>query len=62
MRERGLTIRTLSPSGKILQAFGAFRELPVTDRSLSAANNHGSIFETLPDNLDDEPVVSYHHP
>jgi len=47
--ERGLTIRVLSPSGEVLQAFGPYRSAPVDARNLSEAVAGRAAFWTFLD-------------
>jgi signal transduction histidine kinase len=47
LRERGLTIRVLRPTGAVLQSFGSFRSMPVTTATVVAARQRRSTFETL---------------
>jgi heavy metal sensor kinase len=49
LKERGLTVRVLDPSGGILHAFGPYRMLPVEDSTMAAALAGQPSFSTLVD-------------
>lgn len=55
----GLTIQIFSRSGRILQAFGPYRHLPLAQASLAAALRQDTTLTTLTDSRDNEPVRSY---
>jgi heavy metal sensor kinase len=46
LESRGLSIRVLSPEGSMLEAFGPYRDLPVSAESIAAARMQRSIFTT----------------
>jgi len=62
LQERGLTIRILSPAGNQLEGFGPFSDLPVSAESLAAAAAHQSIFFTLNEPGESDPVRFYSVP
>jgi heavy metal sensor kinase len=47
LRDRGLTIRILTPAGQSLSSLGPYRSLPVTGESLAAARAEQSTFATV---------------
>jgi heavy metal sensor kinase len=49
LRERGLTIRVLDPSGHLLEAYGPYRNLPIDMVSVDTARNGVATFATLTD-------------
>ena len=62
LRNRGLTIRVLSPAGQSLDAFGPFHALPVSADSLDSARRGQSAFSSLSDPVSHEPVRVYTAP
>ena len=60
--ERGLTIRILSPRGNLIEASGLYLSFPVDPNSLAAAQTNQSIFATVSDPLEGEPVRFYSAP
>ena len=62
LAERGLTIRILSPRGDLIEAFGPYRNLPVSASSLNAARQNQSEFFTITDSGVSEPVRFYSAP
>jgi heavy metal sensor kinase len=49
LKERGLTVRVLDPSGRILRAFGQYRTLPVDQSTMALARAGQPVFSTSPD-------------
>ncbi|MEO7909256.1 MAG: ATP-binding protein [Roseiflexaceae bacterium] len=47
LRERGFTIRVLSPTGQLLQAVGPYRDLPVATTSMQTALQRQPSFATV---------------
>ncbi len=62
LRDRGMTIRILNPAGKIVQAVGPYRALPVATDSLLAAQRQASVFATLADPVTQVTVRFYTAP
>lgn len=62
LAERGLTIRILSPQGDLIEAFGPYRTLPVYTSSLIAARQNQSVYFTITDTNESEPVRFYSAP
>lgn len=62
LQSRGLTIRVLSPEGNSLEAFGPYRNLPVSAESLAAARAQRSIFFTQIEPDENDPVRFYSVP
>ena len=59
LRERGLTIRVLSPAGQLRQAVGPYRALSVDATALAAAAQGAPSYATLSTAADAEPVRVY---
>jgi len=59
LRARGLTIRIFGTTGQIMQAFGPYRDLPLTPASLAAALRQDVTFTTLADPHGNDPIRSY---
>jgi heavy metal sensor kinase len=62
LQSRGLTIRVLSPEGTLLEAFGPYRNLPVSAESLAAARVRQSIFVTQIEPEENDTVRFYSVP
>ncbi len=62
LQERGLTIRLFTPDGDLIQASGAFAELPLNPNELSDFRQHRDAFSTIPDPHDDERIRIYSAP
>ena len=61
LRDRGLTIRILSPDGTVLQSVGPYKNLSVDSRSIQNANARISSFSTISLN-DSDPIRVYTAP
>lgn len=62
LQERGLTIRILSPDGKLLEAFGPFSNLPVSTSDLSAGSRMQPTITTVTVSTESDPVRLYSEP
>lgn len=62
LAEHGLTIRILNPQGNPIEAFGPYRNLPVDPNSLVAAQANQTVFFTVSDPLESEPVRFFSAP
>jgi len=62
LRERGLTVRILDPTGGVLQAFGPYRSLPVEAASMAAAREGQPGFASLIDPTEGDSVRMYTAP
>jgi heavy metal sensor kinase len=62
LRERGLTVRILDPTGGVLQAFGPYRSLPVDAASMTASGKGQPGFDTLIDPTAGDSVRMYTAP
>lgn len=58
-RDSGLTIRIFDPNGQIIQAFGAYRNLPLAPASLAAALRQEIAFTTLADPDEGDSIRCY---
>ena len=62
LRDRGLTIRILDPTGHVVQSFGPYRLSPVDAASLAAAQQGQMAFTTVSASAQGEPVRFYTAP
>jgi heavy metal sensor kinase len=62
LRDRGLTLRILNPQGEPIDAFGPYRSLPVDLNSVRAAKDNRSLFFTVSDPIEGQPVRFYSAP
>lgn len=62
LRDRGLTIRILSPAGQVLASLGPYQALSVTRQSLAAGQQRQSTYETLATPTEPYPVRFYTAP
>jgi heavy metal sensor kinase len=62
LRDRGVTIRILDPSGQVVQAFGTYRDLPIPAESLAAALRRQATFATVPSPSEQAPARFYTAP
>lgn len=62
LRERGLTIRVLDPAGRLLEAYGPYRGLPVDPASVAAGRQRRSAFATLVDPSTGDAIRFYSTP
>jgi heavy metal sensor kinase len=62
LRDRGVTIRILDPGGRVVQAFGTYRDLPIPAGSLAAALSRQATFATVPFPPERAPVRFYTTP
>ena len=60
LHENDLTIRVLSSTGQVLQAFGPYRALPVSAESLSAAQQRQSTFATFTKPGDSSELIRFY--
>lgn len=56
LRERGLTLRLLTPDGQVLGTLGSSRALPIVPESLAAAREQRTTFTTVSDPLTEGEV------
>ena len=62
LQERGLTIRILSPDGKLLEGFGPFSNLPVSTSGLAAGSRMQPTITTVAVSTESDPVRLYSEP
>lgn len=62
LQERGLTIRILSPDGKLVEAFGPFSNLPVSTSSLGAGSRMQATITTVAVPSENDLIRLYSEP
>jgi heavy metal sensor kinase len=62
LQERGLTIRILSPDGKLLEGFGPFSNLPLSVNGLDAGSRMKPAITTVAVSTGSDPVRLYSEP